>query len=315
MNDSKAGVEARDKDLRPSGVRRRGAGTLDKGLAVLEALAERGGMQGRTLTEVSELVGINKSTTYRILRTLQAWGYVRRVNERYKLGLRTLALGKAVLETLDLRHEARPVLQELTGEVKQTCHLGVLDEGEVVYIDKVEPSTPYRMRSRIGERMPMYSTALGKVMMAFSPEHIVAPILAEPLRPRTPNTVTSLGELRRQLDEIRHQGYAIDNQENEEGVVCVAAPVFDHRGKLAAAISVSGPKFTMVSERLSEIGARVCQAALSISMRMGYQPHVEAARQWSSGGYIWQPTILDTDSSDTGHVVTDSGVERIVDAN
>jgi IclR family transcriptional regulator, KDG regulon repressor len=260
--------------------RRRLVGPLEKGLAVLGALTERSGVQGRTLTEVSELVGMNMSTTLRILNTLVEWGYVRRVNDRYMLGLRVLALSKAVTETLEVRREARPLLEELCRDAEQTCHLGVLDRNEIVYIDKVEPSRPFQMRSRIGDRMPVHATALGKVMLAFSSPAIVASILAQPLTAQTPRTVVDPQELRQQLEEIRLLGYALDNEENEEGVMCLGAPIFDHRGDLIAAVSVSGPAFTMAGEALPEIGEKLRRAGLSISMRLGYSPQLAAAQQW-----------------------------------
>jgi len=284
----------------PRSSRRELVGTLERGLAVLEALAEHAGVQGRTLTEISELVDMNVSTTSRILSTLLEWGYVRRLGDRYGLGLRTLGLGKALLGNLDLRQEARSELEELSHDVELTCHLGVLDRGEVVYIDKVEPSTPFQMRSRIGERMPAHCTALGKAALAFSPATVVTSILAGPLNAQTRKTVVKPDELRRQLQEIRRLGYAIDDEENEEGVRCVGGPVFDHRGHLIAAISVSGPTFTVSENQLPTLGRRVSQAGLAVSRRLGYRPYWGAEPHWSEGGntwWQWIPTMTAVESN------------------
>jgi IclR family acetate operon transcriptional repressor len=248
-----------------------GSQTLDRALSVLlkvGAAPER----GLTLAECAAVLGYSKPTTHRILRTLARRGFLQIDEERgvYTLGLTLLRLGMDFLEQLDLRREALPVLQDLADRTGETVHLGVLHNSDVVYIEKVESRHAVRMFSRLGHSMPAASTGVGKAILAFLPPEQLDAALPERIERRTPRTVTSRAGLLAQLAEIRERGYSTDDIENEDGIRCVGAPIFDHHRTVCAAISIAGPEARITRDLFPELGARVREAALSISVRMGY---------------------------------------------
>lgn len=250
-----------------------GSTTVDKALKVLVALADNASPRGTSLAELSSKVGYHKTTAYRLLATLQRNGFVQQDpdTDRYRLGLKLLELSTILLDNLELRREASPLLCELMTKTNETIHLAVLEQAEVVYIDKVESLNPVRMFSRIGRRMPAHCTGMGKAILAYMPDPYVAMVIAKGLPQRTSNTITSPDEFRRELGRIRERGYSIDNVENEDGIACTAAPVFDHTGQPIAAISVAGPSMRVTPERFEELGLLVKNTAQEISHRMGYR--------------------------------------------
>jgi DNA-binding IclR family transcriptional regulator len=248
-----------------------GSQTLDRALRVLIKVSESGA-EGLSLAECTALLGYSKPTTHRIMRTLAGHGLLRNDGERgvYTLGLTTLRLGMDFLEQLDLRREALPLIRELAERTGETVHLGILDGAEVVYIEKVESSHAVRMFSRIGHRMPACSTGLGKAILAFLPREEVETILPERLPRRTPSTITDRAAFVAHLADLRRLGYSTDNIENEEGIRCAGAPVFDHTGAVCAAISIAGPASRVTPERFPELGTLVRDTAQRISARIGY---------------------------------------------
>ena len=248
-----------------------GSQTLDRALSVLLGVGAAGD-RGLTLADCAGVLGYSKPTTHRILRTLARRGFLQIDEERgvYTLGVTLLRLGMDFLEQLDLRREALPVLRELAERTGETVHLGVLNGSEVVYIEKVESRQAVRMVSRIGHTMPACSTGVGKAILAFLPPEQLEAALPDVIERRTPRTVTSRPELRARFAEIRERGYSTDDVENEEGIRCVGAPVFDHAGAVCAAISVAGPETRVSLERLQELGALVREAALAVSARIGW---------------------------------------------
>jgi len=250
-----------------------GTQTLDRALSALMRIGESG-RRGLTLAECSATLGYSKATTHRMLRTLAARGFLRVDPERglYTLGPNTLRLGMTFLEQLDIRAEALPVLRELGERTGETVHLGVLEDGEVIYIEKIESTHAVRMFSRIGHTMPAYSTGIGKAILAHLRPDELAEALPERLQPRTPATITAPKALVRHLAEIRRRGYSTDDVENEDGIRCVGAAVFDHSGEACAGISVAGPESRVTVERFPELGELVREAAMSVSRRIGYVP-------------------------------------------
>jgi DNA-binding IclR family transcriptional regulator len=249
-----------------------GSQTLDRALGALLQIGESGS-RGLTLAECSASLGYSKPTVHRILRTLASRGFLRVDRERglYTLGVANLRLGMTFLEQLDLRNEALPILRELGERTGETVHLGVLDGSDVVYIEKVESTHAVRMFSQIGRTTPAYSTGVGKAILAQLPPEEVAQVLPERLEARTSATITDRAALLGHLVEVRRRGYSTDEVENEEGIRCVGAPVFDHTGIVCAGISVAGPATRVTSERTPELGRLVQTAALSISRRIGYR--------------------------------------------
>jgi DNA-binding IclR family transcriptional regulator len=241
-------------------------------LGYVEAGGPDGG--GATLAEISAGLGLNKSTALRLLEPLREFGLVEQdaATGRFDLGSRAATLGQAFLSRLDLRAIAQPELRRLVEASGETAHLVIYDHPEVVYVDKLESPSPVRMHSEIGKRMPAHSTATGKVFLAHLGEKPVREVIAAGLEQRTERTLTDGAAFRAELDAVRERGWAGDDVENEEGVRCAAAPVFDHTGAVRAAVSVSGPTMRVPRERLSELGALVRDTARSVSERLGAVP-------------------------------------------
>jgi len=243
---------------------------LDRAIGLLSLLSDG---QSKTLTELSAQLGIGSSSIYRLLVTLASHGYVEhdRAAGGYRLGLACLELSRAYLESSDVRKVALPELESLRDATSETVHLGILDQMEVVYIEKLQ--------GLVGGRSPAYCTGLGKMLLAhLDPGLVQEHFGRNGVRRFTENTITELKELTAHLAAVRAQGYAIDNAEHEPEVRCVAAPVFDLRGEVVAAISVSGPV-----ARLDPFGAQrplieaTVQSAQAISRRLGH-PVGETAR-------------------------------------
>lgn len=261
-----------------------GSQTLDRALGALLRIGESGS-RGLTLAECSASLGYSKPTVHRILRTLANRGFLRVDRERglYTLGVANLRLGMAFLEQLDLRSEALPTLRELGDRTGETVHLGVLDGSDVVYIEKVESKHAVRMFSQIGRTMPAYSTGVGKAILAYLPDEDLERALPKRLEARTRATITDRKELLRHLAEVRRRGYSTDEVENEEGIRCVGAPVFDHTGAACAGISVAGPANRVTPDRTLELGELVQGSALAISRRIGFDVESAAGRASGAG--------------------------------
>lgn len=244
--------------------------SVTKAIRIVELLAAKpdGGM---TLAELSLQLGMPKSTTHRYLATLIALGLTERDGtDHFRLGTKVVELAGSFLANSDLRTEGNAVLEDLAAKTGETVHLAVPSRGEVVYIAKVESIHALRMYSHIGARLPMHSTSLGKAILAHLPAARIDEILLAPMTARTARTITSAHELATELERIRQQGFAIDDEENEIGVCCVGAPVFDYMAAPVAAVSISGPITRMSRERCVTLGPMVRDAALSVSRRIGY---------------------------------------------
>lgn len=246
--------------------------SVDKALLLLEMVSEH--PDGIAITELAQEVGMYKSTVHRLLGTMMRRGYIEQdpVTGRYKLGYTVLDLGMKLLSSIDMRREAMPALQELALATNEVVHLALLDRGSVVYIEKVESPNTVRMHSRVGTRVPVHATGLGKAILAFLPKREVQDIVRRYGLPRlTAHTVTDVNQFWASLDETRSTGFAFDIEEHQEGVCCVAAPIFAHDGCAVAAVSVSGPGLRMTRDRMMELVPLVKRAGQRISERLGYK--------------------------------------------
>lgn len=244
--------------------------TVAKAINILDILALKADF-GVSLTELCSLIDMPKSSTHRYLVTLQELGLAeRKSDDHYYLGTKVIELAGAYLLKSDLRNDSQAALDELAEMTGETVHLAVPSGTEVVYIAKVESKHALSMFSHIGARLPMHCTALGKAILAFSDFDDLHVLLNKPLVMRTPNSLTTIEALQNELKIIRLRGYALDNEENEIGIRCVGAPIFDYTTKPIGAISVSAPRDRMDQERCNSIGPLVHQAALKISKRKGY---------------------------------------------
>lgn len=248
--------------------------TVDRAFGILSLLSDG---KPRTLTDVSQEMEISTSTIYRFLNTLANLNYVERdpLTGEYHLGLACLELARAYQKHNDVRRLALPSLEKLRDETMETVHLGVLDNMEVVYLEKLQGLHAIGlMASRPGGRAPSYCTGLGKVMLAYHDEMEVRHYFKENHMHRfTDATVSGVDELLAELGEIRARGYGFDRGEHEEEVRCIAAPIFDKGGDMVASISVSGPFSRMEPVEDNEtLIQKVTSVTGHISRLLGYQP-------------------------------------------
>ncbi|WP_019631739.1 IclR family transcriptional regulator [Actinomadura atramentaria] len=245
--------------------------SLRRALAVLDHVRDHGGDRGVSLTRIADDLGLSKSTVLRLAAPLVDGDLLARDREtgRFRLGHGVLRLGQAYLSSLDLRSVAARPLRALQRAVGETCHLVVYDSPDVVYIDKVENEHNVRMASRVGMRLPVYRTAVGKAILACHGDDALRAAVADGMAAMTDRTITDPDRLAAELDRVRRTGYAIDDRENEPEVRCVAAPIFDHTDRAVGALSVSGLISRMTPARVREVGPLVARTGLEISRVLG----------------------------------------------
>ena len=237
-----------------------------RALDILEYLANQGGV-GR-VSEIARAVGCSKNTAFRLLQTLKERDFVLQTGDSsYELTFKLLRLSERITRNTELPDIVRPYLQELVHLVGETASLAVRDGNEILYLDRVRADSPFQTSYSVGSRAKLYSTSLGKAILAYSPEDVVQQVIDGGLLPNTEFTVTDPEKLRAELREIATMGYALDNQENVLGIRCVSAPVFNHKGEVIAAISVSSLAVRIPDERIPEIAEQVMRTAAAISSR------------------------------------------------
>jgi DNA-binding IclR family transcriptional regulator len=245
-------------------------GVLSKVLKIFDLLQSH--PFGLDLKTISAEAGINKSTAYRFLAHLEREGYLMRDDAgSYMLGMKLLQLGARGNHRSMLDQAAAPVLRELWKATDETVNIGVLDGGQVLYVAVLESPHAFRLVSKIGMRRPLYSTALGKAMLAFAPDeeksHLLSSLNFQAL---TPYTLTSLMQLKSELENVRRQGYALDNEENVLGARCIGAPILNARGEAVAAISLSAPVTRISTEKIGMFATAVKDAAADAASRLGF---------------------------------------------
>lgn len=254
-----------------AGEKRNSSSSLRKALLLLNVVSDHSSPEGLALAELADLSGVNKSTVLRLASPLIDENLIERdrVTGRFRLGFGSLRLGQSYLDSLDLRSAANEELRALMRRTANTVHLVVLSGHDVVYLNKVEDEATVRMASRVGASMPAYCTAVGKAILAYSPEEVVGPILVAPLAAITPKTIVDPDVLRLELSAVRRRGYSIDDRENEPEVRCVAAPIFNHDDTVVAALSVSSLTSRMTPTKVREVGPMAATVGLRISVKLG----------------------------------------------
>jgi IclR family KDG regulon transcriptional repressor len=249
---------------------------IERAALILDTLSQKS--QGISLRELSAEVELPKGTTHRLLSSLAYFGYVRQnlTTKDYLLGFRLVELGNRLLNQLDLRTEAKPLLLELGRRVKETVHLVIFDQNEVLYIEKVDSDENpggLRMASKIGSRTKAHSCAVGKVLLAdLSEDQLDEYTKQQGLPKLTERTLTDPAQLKEHLEAVRKRGYAVDDEENERGIRCVAAPIRNESGKVIAATSISGPAIRITRERIRDTLQReIMETAAHISKRLGFR--------------------------------------------
>jgi DNA-binding IclR family transcriptional regulator len=241
-----------------------------KALQVLDYVARQG--HDVTLTETVQELKLPKTTVFRYLQTLLAAQFLEHdlKRDRYGVGSKFRSLARVDQELQGLRDIAQPEMRTLMETFHETVNLAVLSENEVVYIDMLEPGRPLRANARIGHRHPAHSTSLGKAMMAFLPDADALALRSE-LPQRTINTLTDADKLRRQVDDVRRRGYAIEVGENEDGLMCIGVPILDRTGYPVAAMSLSAPERRMKPELTIVAADALKGAAKRISTHLSAQ--------------------------------------------
>lgn len=251
---------------------RPGAGSIPKGLAILEVLAAKREAAG--VTEIARELNMGKSGVHRLLRILCDLGWVREAaNGRYECTLRIWEVGMQVADRLDLRGMAAPHLRALAKLTDETVHLSILDGIDVLYLDKIDSPQPVRAYSRVGGRAPAACVATGKAMLAWADEAYREQVAAA-LQPHTANSLTDRDQLEAELQRIRTQGYAVNRGEWRATVCGLAAPVFDARGNVVAALGISGPAERLTQKALRGFAPHVLSCAQALSQDLGFSGSV-----------------------------------------
>ncbi len=226
------------------------------------------------VTELSKRLKLHKNNVFRLLATLESRGYIEqnKATENYRLGLKSLELGQTFIRQMGLLRQAKPILEKLVADCNETSYVAIFKEGYIVYLDVAETDLTVRVVSRVGSRLPAYCTAAGKVHLAFmSDEEVDAILPAGELKQFSANTLTNRDALKRELRLVAEQGYAIDNEELDLGVRCVAAPIRDYTRRIVGAVSISGPSMRLGDDRIvKELVPLALQAAEELSTRLGY---------------------------------------------
>jgi IclR family acetate operon transcriptional repressor len=258
--------------LNPLAARSGGAQTVEKAMRVLLAVADQ--TEPISLVALSRAAGLEKTATHRMATSLVRYGMLHYDPETraYSLGLRLVDLGQRALARVDVVHHARPHLERLGELSGEAVHLGVFEEGQVVFVGQVTSPQPVVIRARVGSRVPAHCTAMGKVLLAFGP-----PSRMEQVRERhglpqlTPNTITDPDDVAEHLARVRRLGYALDDEEHRVGVRCVGAPVLDDFGAALAAISITGPAFRFSRTQIDTLVEPLLAASVDLSAALGYQ--------------------------------------------
>ncbi|MFD2705795.1 IclR family transcriptional regulator [Salibacterium lacus] len=225
------------------------------------------------ITDISERLHLHKSTVHSLLKTLEKHQYIEQAGEsgRYALGMKLFERGNHVIRSRDLRSAAQDSLYELSRAVRQTVHLVIQDGHEGVYIDKVEQPSAVVFYSRVGRRVPLHCSGVGKALIAFCPDDEIDALLEDYVfTRRTERTITSSSAFRKEIQNVREQGYAEDKEENEPGVRCAAVPIRDHTGRVTAAISMSTLTMRTDEDTMGGCIEKLKETAMDVSRKLGY---------------------------------------------
>ncbi len=238
------------------------------------------------ITEISHLLGLHKSTVYGLVNTLETSGYLAQnpLTRKYHLGLKIVERAFLAIDNLEVAKVARPYMLQLKDWCNETVNLALLDDDEVLYIDRELGTKTLGMHSYVGKREKAHSTALGKTLLSQLKEVELEEYLSKhPLNPVTPNTITQPKELRQELEMTRRQGFAVDMEENEIGGACVGAPIMDYQGNTIAAISISIPVARVELSEIPLLGKKLVETAEAISKDLGYISQVDTQEAKKTG--------------------------------
>jgi len=244
--------------------------TIRRACSILKCFTEDNPELG--VTTISQKTGIHKSSTSRILSSLQNEGFVEQnaQSSKYRLGLGLVRLAGLVLERLELRDVAQPLIQKIARITQETINISVLKEDESVNIENINSPQPIQHIGLLGRRTPLHCTSTGKVFLAYMTKDERQNLLDRTLKPYTQYTITDRKALEEDLEKVRQQGYAVAHQEFKEGLSAVAAPLFDHSGMVIATISISGPTYRMEKDKIETYLPYLLETSKEISLKLGY---------------------------------------------
>jgi DNA-binding IclR family transcriptional regulator len=246
--------------------------SVQRCLRLLSLFAEA--LDGLSASEVAKQSGLPVSTVHRFLVNLENAGFLAYNSSggKYQLGIGSFSIGHAAMAQLDVRRLSLPHLQKLNQETRETIHLTVRHGLSAVYVEKLDSPEKLRIFSHVGGSVPLYCTAVGKIMLAYLSEKEQAETLRQiELRPQTANTISNAKELERHLERVRRNGYAFDLEEHEAHIRCVAAPIWDPSGAVKASLSLTAPVLRMPLSRLRKLVPVIQTAGLQISQELGYR--------------------------------------------
>jgi DNA-binding IclR family transcriptional regulator len=243
---------------------------LEKAIAIIETLSEHDSPLG--VSELCKLVDIPKTSVFFILNTLDKHQYLSKTEDgKYKLGNKFINIGLGILNKIEIREVAKPYMEKLLLETGFTVHLAVLDNGEAMYVEKVEKRGFVKFSTYIGQRLPLHASGVGKALAAHIPaEELDAIIQLKGLPEKTENTITNPHELKAELAKIRSLGYAVEDEEGESGIRCIGVPILDHENMPVASVSVTALRADLPIHDIPIVGEKVKLTALNISTRLGY---------------------------------------------
>ena len=244
---------------------------VERALSIFELIAES--QYGLSNSDLSRRLQIPKSSASYILRVLEKRHYLQRDERgKYRLGLKLVSLTRDALTHLDIREIAKPILEQFLQKSRLAeAHLAVLDNGRAVYVEKVESQSFVKMDIWVGHRLPIHTTAIGKALVAFLPENETLQILSlHGMEKKTRKSINNPQKYLRELEKVRQYGFAIDDEENAEGVRCVASPIFDANGKVTAALGTSTIIMQLNETQLPKVVEMIKDAAAKVSQRLGY---------------------------------------------
>jgi DNA-binding IclR family transcriptional regulator len=242
-------------------------------LKALEILEEICREPHRGVRELSEKVGINRSTVNRLVATMERSGYLEQEKERgkYRATLKLFELGNKVIQDLNIKDRAYPIMQKLSKATEETVYLAVFDGNQFLYVSIIDSPQMLKCSADIGIHPPAYCSASGKVLLAYLPEDKKEAFLPEEFQSFGPNTIRNAAELEAELNKTRLNGYAIDDEEWNPSVRALAAPVWNYDGKIIATLSIAGPKVRMSQQRMEEAAQLLVKAAQDLSASIGYR--------------------------------------------
>ncbi|MBQ0139209.1 MAG: IclR family transcriptional regulator [Kurthia sp.] len=250
--------------------------SVARALQILELFDEA--TNSLSIKEISNQLDLNKSTVHALLKTLKQFGYIQQdaFNSEYSLGWKLFERGNLLVSQLDFKKVASRHLQTLNNRTNETIHLVTLLGQEALYIDKINGHNTLTIYSRIGKKAPLHSSAVGKILTAYLPENqFEAVFKAYEFTTPTANTISNIENYKKELSKVRQQGFAMDQEENELGIICMAMPIYDYSNKVVASVSVSTPKIIFTKQKKKKTLADLSRCVNDISHELGYKMDIK----------------------------------------